>query len=130
MVKPKPLTRLALRAIHPLPMGEGKQASVIAPVPSGYVYAPLFFNGAGAPSSFCLALDKSEGTERRAAHPLVSAPFDAGVLWRRTRAVRRSIAASLQRRVALSPGELPSVSASSWQGTVVSPGGAPAPPGG
>src|SRR5665213_1825686 len=46
----------------------------------------------------------------------------------RTRAVRRSIAASLQRRAALSPGELPPVSASSWQGTVVSPGGAPAPP--
>ena len=87
-----------------------------------------------------------EGVERRAAPPNAG-PFGYGCrplrvtarpLAKGRCASRRSIAAfSLRRRAALSPDGSrtalarvrPSVSASSWQGAVVPPGGAPTPPG-
>src|SRR5450759_5250973 len=119
------------------------KTSAIARILGGAGYAVFPF----------LPLTKARGWSAERRILLVSTPCGAGTLWRRVRAVRRSIAASYRRRAALSdqPFRLALAlgrvslagakghdkpraslngrpSASSSQGILVSPGGAPAPP--
>src|ERR1700690_2438023 len=87
----------------------GSCASFAARIPKGRACAPVLFerrrvcrNPSPLVRGLPLAPAKCEGTERRAAHPFQSTPCGAGTLWLRVRAVRRSIAASIRRRAALS----------------------------